>query len=61
MVTSRQRATPPQARWWHRLGRYAQNWWRYRVWTSCAHRWLLVLDEDAHAGWVCADCPARQR
>lgn len=53
------RDTP--AGWWVRLGVRVQNLWGYRLWNACKHPWLLTLDEQGFARWLCADCLAHQR
>jgi hypothetical protein len=49
-----------------RVRRRLRNWWRYGVWTTCPHRWVLrhLPPRDgavttAHYYWACADCGAR--
>jgi hypothetical protein len=42
-----------------------QNWWRYDIWTTCPHSWVLhemkTIDgivTTAHYYWDCPDCGA---
>ena len=42
-----------------------RNWWRYDVWTTCPHRWVLreLVTRDgtvttADYFWDCLDCGA---
>ena len=44
----------------HRLALRLHNLWRYRVWSSCEHRWMLTLDAQGYPMWHCEKCQAKQ-